>query len=143
MIIIDGLGDEPVPDLGGKTPLEVAFAPNIHYIASRGGIGCIQTTFPGFPIESMVCIMGLLGYEPQQFYPCGRASFEAMAKGIPLGEDDLILRCNIVTADLEKQVLKDFTAGLISDSDARQLIAQVDLPYELGNSSQGRVIETS
>jgi len=130
MIIIDGLGDEPIADLGGRTPLEAAFIPNIQYIASRGRIGRINTTFPGFPIESMVCIMGLLGYEPEQFYPSGRASFEAMAKGIPLHPNDLVLRCNTVTADLQRQVLTDFTAGLISDSDARALISQISLPAE-------------
>ncbi len=129
MVIIDGLGDSPIAELGGRTPLESAFIPNIHYVANRGRIGCIQTTFPGFPIESMVCIMGLLGYEPAQFYPCGRASFEAMAKGIPLDTDDLILRCNTVTVDLGKQVLKDFTAGLIQDSHARMIISQIKLPF--------------
>jgi 2,3-bisphosphoglycerate-independent phosphoglycerate mutase len=84
MIIIDGLGDEPLSELGGRTPLEAAFIPNMHYIANRGRVGSIKTTFPGFPIESMVCIMGLLGYEPEQYYPSGRAGFEAMAKGLPL-----------------------------------------------------------
>lgn len=130
MVIIDGLGDEPIPELGGRTPLEVAFIPNIQYIATRGRIGRIRTTFPGFPIESMVCIMGLLGYEPQQFYPCGRASFEAMAKGIPLHPGDLVLRCNTVTVDRDRQVLTDFTGGLISDSDARALVSQINLPHD-------------
>ncbi|QPK63431.1 2,3-bisphosphoglycerate-independent phosphoglycerate mutase [Methylomonas sp. LL1] len=130
MIVIDGLGDEPIPELNGKTPLQVAHAPNIHFIANRGQIGRIQTTFPGFPIESMVCIMGLLGYAPEKYYPCGRASFEAMAKGIPLKQNDLVLRCNLVTIDPKKQILKDFTAGLINDSHARALISKIDLPFD-------------
>jgi 2,3-bisphosphoglycerate-independent phosphoglycerate mutase len=128
MIIIDGLGDEPLSELGGRTPLEAAFIPNMHYIANRGRVGSIKTTFPGFPIESMVCIMGLLGYEPEQYYPSGRAGFEAMAKGLPLSKNDLILRCNCVTADLQEQRLTDFTAGLITDSDARKVITQIELP---------------
>ena len=130
MIVIDGLGDEPIPELQGKTPLEVAHIPNIHYIATRGQIGRIQTTFPGFPVESMVCIMGLLGYDPIKYYPSGRASFEAMAKGIPLKSNDIILRCNLITIDKDKQIIKDFTAGLIEDSHARALISQINLPYE-------------
>lgn len=128
MVIIDGLGDEPIPALGGKTPLESAFIPNIHYMANRGTIGRINTVFPGFPIESMVCIMGLLGFDPKNYYPNGRASFEAIAKGIPLRVGDLVLRCNTVTVDLRRQTLCDFTAGLISDSDARSLIGQISLP---------------
>ncbi len=130
LVILDGLGDDPIPELGHRTPLEAAFAPNLHYIASRGRIGCLQTTFPGYPIESMVCIMGLLGYEPSAYYPGGRAGFEAMAKGIPLDPQDLILRCNTITVDLEQQILTDFTAGLISDSDARTLISKVKLPFD-------------
>jgi 2,3-bisphosphoglycerate-independent phosphoglycerate mutase len=129
MIVIDGLGDEPIPALNGKTPLAAAFAPNIHYIANRGTIGQMRTTFAGFPVESMVCIMGLLGYEPAKFYPNGRASFEAMAKGIPLHASDLVLRCNIVTVDPARSLLTDFTAGLISDSHARALISHIDLPH--------------
>ncbi len=130
MIIIDGLPDEPIAEMGGATPLEASFSPNIHYMASRGQVGRIQTTFPGFPIESMVCIMGLLGYEPRKYYPHGRASFEAMAKGIPLHANDLVTRCNIVTVDKEKQEITDFTAGLITDSDARNLISQIDIPHD-------------
>ena len=130
MIIIDGLGDEPISELGNKTPLQVAFAPNIHFISNRGQIGRIQTTFPGFPIESMVCIMGLLGYEPEKYYPCGRASFEAMAKGIPLHPKDLVLRCNLVTVDVGRRTLEDFTAGLITDSAARKIIGSISLPFD-------------
>jgi 2,3-bisphosphoglycerate-independent phosphoglycerate mutase len=128
MVIIDGLGDEPIAELDGRTPIEAALAPNIHFIASRGEIGCIATTFEGFPIESMVCIMGLLGYPPQQFYPSGRAAFEAMAKGIPLHPDDLVLRCNTVTVDRKEQRLTDFTGGQISDSAARKLVSNIQLP---------------
>ena len=130
LVIIDGLGDEPLPELAGKTPLESAFIPNIQYIASRGRTGRIRTTFPGYPIESMVCIMGLLGYEPQKFYPSGRASFEAMAKGIPLHPQDLVLRCNTISTDPVHQTIADFTAGLISDSEARALVSQLVLPKE-------------
>lgn len=129
MIIIDGLGDEPIPELNGKTPLESSFIPNIHYIANRGQIGCIKTTFPKFPVESMVCIMGLIGYEPDLFYPSGRASFEALAKGISLSRNDLVLRSNIISIDTRKQILTDFTAGLISDSDARKIISQIITPH--------------
>lgn len=128
LIILDGLGDEPIADLNGATPLEAAVAPNLHFIASRGRIGSIRTTFEGFPIESMVCIMGLLGYPPEEFYPAGRAGFEAMAKGIPLHPDDLVLRCNTISVDREGQTITDFTGGLITDSAARKLVSGIELP---------------
>lgn len=129
MIIIDGVSDDPIKELNNKTPLEVAFAPNIHYIATKGQIGRIQTAYEGFPVESMVCIMGLLGYNPVKYYPSGRASFEAMAQGINIGEKDLAFRCNIVSIDDEEKRITDFTAGLISDTNAKKFISKIKLPY--------------
>ncbi len=129
-IIIDGLSDELIPELDNKTPLEVAFAPNIHYIANRGQVGRINTIFDGFPIESMVCIMGLLGYHPQKYYPNGRASFEAIAKGIPVYENDLVFRCNILEIEKKTKKLKDFTSNLISDRNARKIISKIKLPFD-------------
>lgn len=129
LVIIDGISDEPIPELGGKTPLESALIPNMHYLSTRGLNGRIHTAFEGFPIESMVCIMGLLGYPPNKYYPHGRASFEAMAKGIPLKQGDLILRCNIITANNAGEI-SDFTAGQISDSDAKRIISRMRLPFD-------------
>ncbi|SHE57353.1 2,3-bisphosphoglycerate-independent phosphoglycerate mutase [Clostridium fallax] len=128
MIIIDGIGDDPIEELSMRTPLEAAFIPNINYIASRGQIGTINTAFNGFPIESMVCIMGILGYDPKYFYPCGRASFEAMAQGISIGENDLVFRCNIVELNEDENSIKDFTAGLISDTEAKKFLRKVNRP---------------
>lgn len=129
MIIIDGVSDDQIEELNNKTPLEVAFAPNIHYIATKGEIGRIETAYEGFPVESMVCIMGLLGYDPVKYYPSGRASFEAMAQGINIGEKDLAFRCNIVSVDNEEKRITDFTAGLISDTNAKKFISKIKLPY--------------
>ncbi len=128
MFVMDGVSDDPVTELGGRTPLDLGFAPHVHYMASRGRIGRIDTAFNGFPVESMVCIMGLMGYPPQDYYPAGRAAFEALAKGIPLGRDDLIFRCNTVTVDPDSGELRDFTAAMIGDSDARKIIAKMRIP---------------
>ena len=128
LVIIDGLSDDPISEIGENTPLEVAFIPNIHYIASTGMTGRIDTYFEGYPIESLVCNMALLGYDPRKYYPSGRASFEALAKGIPIKKDDLVLRCNIVS--IKDGSLIDFTAGMISDSEARKIISGLNLPYK-------------
>lgn len=129
MVIIDGLSDDPIKELNYKTPLETAFIPNIHYISTKGKNGRIATSYEGFPVESMVCIMGLLGFEPEKYYPCGRASFEAMAKGIPINDNDLVFRCNIVHTDEKKDYITDFTSGLISDVEAKKFIAKTKLIY--------------
>lgn len=136
MIILDGVGDDPLEQLSMKTPLEYAFAPNLNYIASKGETGVIRTAFDGFPVESMVCIMGLLGYNPEKFYPNGRASFEALAKGINIDKNDIAFRCNIVSIDKEKNAIKDFTAGFINDTDAKKFLKNCNKPnkkWELFN----------
>lgn len=138
MVIIDGMSDEPDSTLGGLTPMAAAFAPHMHYIASHGRSGRIQTHFPGFPIESMVCIMAMLGYEPARYYPHGRAAFEAMAKGIPLKSDDLVMRCNIITVNPADETIADFTADMIDDATARSFLSQIELPFAHWELYQGQ-----
>ena len=128
LLIIDGVSDEAIEELGYCTPLEKAVMPNIDYVAYNGQVGRIDTAFKGYPVESMVCIMGLLGYDARKYYPCGRASVEAIAQGIDIGKDDLAFRCNIITTDKEKKYINDFTANLISDSEAKRFISEIKLP---------------
>ncbi|MFQ5631972.1 MAG: phosphoglycerate mutase, partial [bacterium] len=85
----DGMGDLPVPELHNRTPLEVAETPHLDTIVQKGRLGLMQTIFPNLPVGSIVANMGILGYDPYQFYPHGRASFEALAKGITLDDGDL------------------------------------------------------
>ena len=129
MLIIDGVTDEPLESLCNRTPLQSSWAPNLSYLAFNGKSGAINTTFDDYPVESLVCIMGLLGYNPELYYPSGRSSFEAIAKGISVGDEDLVFRCNIVKASSDGKVLQDFTAGMISDSQARWILSR----YNLGN----------
>jgi 2,3-bisphosphoglycerate-independent phosphoglycerate mutase len=128
MLIIDGVSDDPLPELGGHTPLEVAVTPYMEYLALKGEMGTIQTAFEGYPIESLVCIMGLLGYDPRKHYPCGRASFEAIARGVSVGENDLVFRCNIVKVAKNRESIADFTAGMISDTYAKKILSKIKLP---------------
>ncbi|MCL2009276.1 MAG: 2,3-bisphosphoglycerate-independent phosphoglycerate mutase [Synergistaceae bacterium] len=128
MLIIDGVSDDPLPELKGYTPLETAVTPGMEYLASKARKGTIQTVFEGYPVESLVCIMGLLGYDPRKYYPCGRASFEAMARGIGVGENDLVFRCNIIKAAKNREYIADFTAGMISDACAKNILSEINLP---------------
>lgn len=128
MLVIDGVSDDPISELRGATPLEVADTPFIEYLAQTAEIGTIQTAFPGYPVESLICIMGLLGYPPHKYYPSGRSSFEAMARGIALNASDLVLRCNIIQAKEGPSAISDFTSGMISDTYAKKIISRLILP---------------
>ena len=120
IVIPDGCADEPLEQLGGKTPLQFASVPGMDAIAAAGVVGRAFNVPPHLPPGSDVANLSLLGYNPNQYFT-GRAPMEAAAQGIELGPDDWAVRCNLVT--VQDQIMKDFTADHISDEDAAQLLA--------------------
>src|SRR5690349_8762191 len=119
IIIPDGAADEPLKELGGKTPLEAANTPNMDAIAKAGRLGTVRTVPEGFESGSDVATMCLLGYDPV-VYHTGRAPLEAAAQRIPLSPTDWVFRCNLVT--VVDGIMKDHSAGGISDAEAQRLI---------------------
>ncbi|HYO11214.1 MAG TPA: cofactor-independent phosphoglycerate mutase [Tepidisphaeraceae bacterium] len=122
IIIPDGAADEPLAELGGKTPLEAARTPNMDRIAAEGRVGLVRTIPEGFESGSDVATMCLLGYDPRQYHT-GRAPLEAAAQNIPLAPTDWVFRCNLVT--IVDGIMKDHSAGGISDAEAQQLIREL------------------
>ncbi len=127
MLIGDGMGDFPMKELEGKTPLEVAITPGMDFIASYGEIGACQTVPPGMHPGSDVAIMGLLGYSPEEKYT-GRGPIEAASRGIILRPEDVAYRCNLVTLKFEGNdlIMEDYSAGHISTEEAVQLIEAIN-----------------
>lgn len=122
IIIPDGAADEPLEQLGGKTPFEAADIPNMDRIATEGRQGTARTVPDGFESGSDVATMSLLGYDPK-VYHTGRAPLEAAAQQIPLSPTDWVFRCNLVT--VIDGVMKDHSAGGISNAEAQRLIADL------------------
>src|SRR5580693_4976706 len=122
IIIPDGAADEPLKELGGKTPLEAANTPNMDRVAMEGRQGIVRTVPDGFESGSDVATMCLLGYDPK-VYHTGRAPLEAAAQRIPLAASDWVFRCNLVT--VVGGVMKDHSAGGISDGEAKRLIGDL------------------
>lgn len=120
IIIPDGCADEPQSSLGGRTPLQAANVPNMNALAAAGVVGRANHVPASLPPGSDVANLSLLGYNPLEHFT-GRAPLEAAAQGIPLGENDWAIRCNLVT--VENQTMRDFTAGHISTEEARELLA--------------------
>jgi len=129
IIIPDGAADEPIAELGGKTPLEAANIPNMDRIAMEGRQGTAQTVPRSMESGSDVAIMSLLGYDPMAYHT-GRAPLEAAAQNIPLEPSDWVLRCNLVT--VIDGIMKDHSAGGITNAEARTLIEDLarDLPLD-------------
>jgi 2,3-bisphosphoglycerate-independent phosphoglycerate mutase len=118
----DGMSDRPLPELRGRTPLEVADTPNMDYVASNGDCGLLKTMFAGLPKDSGVANLALLGYDPRKYYP-GRGPLEAANMRIPLDASDVVLRCNTITE--EKGVLLDYSGGQITSKESHELIKHV------------------
>jgi 2,3-bisphosphoglycerate-independent phosphoglycerate mutase len=128
IIIPDGAADEPLKELNGQTPLEAAHTPNMDAIARSGRIGTVRTVPPGFESGSDVATMCLLGYDPA-VYHTGRAPLEAAAQRIPLAPTDWVFRCNLVT--VVEGIMKDHSAGGISDAEAQRLIGDLSRHLKL------------
>lgn len=130
IIIPDGAADEPLDALGGRTPLEAAETPNMDWIAQQGRLGLVRTVPDGFESGSDVATMSLLGYDPA-VYHTGRAPLEAAAQRIPLASTDWVFRCNLVT--VIDGVMKDHSAGGISDAEAARLLVDLRQVVQLPN----------
>ncbi len=118
LILADGAADEPLEELGGKTPLEVAKKPNMDMIAKKGRCGMLKTVDESMTPGSDVANMSILGYDPEKYYT-GRGALEALSMGVPFGEDDMAYRCNLVT--IENGKMKDFAAGHITSEEGAEL----------------------
>lgn len=128
VFLADGMADEPLIELGGKTPLEYANTPNMDFIAKNGASGLFVSLPEGFPTSSDVANMSVLGYDLFQYYP-GRGPIEAVSQGIDLKEKDIAFRCNLVT--IKDEILTDYSAGHIDNKDSAELMKF--LQCELGS----------
>lgn len=130
IFLADGMADEPLPELGGKTPLEAANTPAMDSIARDGVNGTFLTLPDGLPTSSDVANMSVLGFYPERNYP-GRGPIEAVSQGIELGPDDVAFRCNLVYVSSDG-ILRDYSAGHIDNETAAVLMH--DLQRQFGNS---------
>jgi 2,3-bisphosphoglycerate-independent phosphoglycerate mutase len=122
LVLGDGMADEPIPELGGRTPLEYARTPNFDRVAREGACGMLRTIPPGCEAGSDIASLSILGYDPRRYYT-GRGPLEAASMGIPLGGGDIAYRCNLVT--VADGVMEDFSAGHIPSREGGALIRAV------------------
>jgi 2,3-bisphosphoglycerate-independent phosphoglycerate mutase len=122
VVLGDGMADEPLEELGGKTPLEYAQTPNMDDMARNGSCGMLRTIPDGFEAGSDIANMAVLGYDPQKYYT-GRGPLEALSMGVDLAPDDVAYRCNLVT--IEENTMADFSAGHISSREGEDLFASL------------------
>ncbi len=125
ILVGDGMGDYPLAELAGRTPLQAADIPMMDELCGKGELFLTHTVPEGFPPGSDVANMSLLGYDPALYYT-GRAPLEAAAMGVRLDDGEIAFRCNLVTLDGDddgRWTMRDFSAGHIDSGEAAELIA--------------------
>lgn len=130
VLIIDGASGWPLREHGGKTSLELARTPHLDALAAAGELGLAVTVPPGMEASSACACMSLLGYDPQVYYG-GRAGIEARSMGIPVGDDEVVFRANLVA--VKDGRMWSYGSGHISTGEAAELIGALN--KELGGDA--------
>lgn len=130
IVLGDGMADEPIESLGGKTPLQVASTPSMDFIANNGIVGTLETVPTGFHPGSEIANLSVLGYDVSKVFE-GRGSLEAASMGIEIYPGEMAMRCNLIC--IEKGVIKNHSAGHISNEEATELMKY--LQQELGDET--------
>lgn len=125
VLLCDGMADYPVEELGGVTPMEKAYKPNMDSLAKSAEVGLVKTVADGLKPGSDVANLSVLGYDPAIYYS-GRSPLEAGSIGIDMKPTDVSFRCNLVTLsdeeNYEDKTMVDYCSGDISTEDAKVLI---------------------
>lgn len=134
VVLGDGMADEPLQELGGRTPLSYADTPALDKISKKSEIGMVKTVPEGMAPGSDTANLSVLGYDPKKYYS-GRSPLEALSIGVPMKDTDVALRCNIVTISdddvpFEEKVIIDHSSGEISTEDCGILLDAVKKELE-------------
>lgn len=129
VVLGDGMADEPIEALSGKTPLEYAATPAMDALSKKSEVGMVHTIPDGMKPGSDTANLSVLGYDPKKYYS-GRSPLEALSIGVPMKDTDIALRCNIVTLSeedvpFEERTIIDHSSGEISTEDCAVLLEAV------------------
>lgn len=128
VVLGDGMADEPIEQLGGKTPLAYAKTPAMDALAKVSEIGMVHTIPQGMSPGSDTANLSVMGYDPKEYYT-GRSPLEALSIGVPMQATDVALRCNLVTLSeeepYEEKTIIDHSSGEISTEDSAVLLNAV------------------
>ena len=128
-VCLDGLGDDPIPEFDGRTPLEAARTPTLDGLAAKGTLGLVHTVGEDVAPESDIAVFAILGYDPRHEHP-GRGVLEALGSGMAFQDGDLAYRVNFATQ--EDGVIVDRRVGRdLPSEDAEALAAEVNAGLRL------------
>lgn len=119
IVLGDGMADEPIEELGGRTPLQAADTPAMDWLAAHGRCGVLKTVPEGYHPGSEIANLSVLGYDLDRVFE-GRGSLEAASMGVDIEPGEMAMRCNIIC--IENGLIKNHSAGHITTAEAAELI---------------------
>lgn len=145
VVLGDGMADEPIEELGGKTPLAYAGTPNLDRLSKLSEVGMVHTIPDGMKPGSDTANLSVIGYDPRKYYS-GRSPLEALSIGVPMKDTDIAIRCNIVTISeddvpFEEKTIIDHSSSEISTEDCAVLLEEV--AKQLANETYQFYVGTS
>ncbi len=145
VVLGDGMADEPIEALGGKTPLAYAKTPNMDKLSKLSEVGMVHTIPEGMSPGSDTANLSVMGYDPKKYYS-GRSPLEALSIGVPMKDTDIAIRCNIVTISeddvpFEEKTIIDHSSSEIGTEDCAVLLKAV--MDELANETYQFYVGTS
>ena len=124
LVLIDGLGDDPIEAFHGRTPFQQADHPYMDTLAEQGGLGYLSICEQDIVPESCSCILRLLGVDKRDM-PQNRAYLELLAHGRDISEYEMVLRCNLAAVDAQGR-LAGFNATGLSAVEMQEAAAFCD-----------------
>lgn len=141
-IILDGLGDRPSAELGGRTPLEAAPTPNLDRLAAVGRQGSVISVGKDIAPESDVAVMAILGYDPLRYH-AGRGPLEALGAGLEFNDGDVALRGNFATVGNGWEIVDRRVGRNLTSDEARALAESVNREVVLASSPARMVVQAT
>ncbi|MCM8796560.1 MAG: alkaline phosphatase family protein [Candidatus Omnitrophica bacterium] len=134
-VVLDGLGDLPLKELGDKTPLEAAVTPNLDRLAQKGKTGLVYPVAKGIAPESDIAVISLLGYDAHKYYT-GRGPLESFAEGLAVNDGDVAFRVNFATVADDGATIKDRRVGRnLTTEEAAALSKEINNKVSLSNAT--------
>ena len=134
-VVLDGLGDTPIKELGEKTPLEAAFTPNMDKLAQKGQSGVVYTVGKDIAPESDIAVISLLGYDAHKYYT-GRGPLESFAEGLKIEDGNVAFRVNFATVEDDGRTIKDRRVGRnLTTEEATLLAKEINSKVTLTNAT--------
>ena len=130
VLIPDGMADEKIEALGGRTPMEKADKPCMDALVKRSFVGMVSNVPDGMVPESDTANMAILSFDPK-VYSKGRSPLEALSMGLTMQDEDTAIRCNFVTLteeqeNYEDRIITDNSADEISTAEADELVKAIN-----------------